>query len=135
MPQYFPIPSPVSFETDSSDMLAFRWIADSHGIVADFSIFNDQLKKVRVEFSSIAIVRILDEMPLSTEHENTPNTGLVPQHFAYRVEGASFWESQSWALKHGNESLKHYRLITGSTCLDVLANSEPAITLVQSDSH
>jgi len=36
-------------------------------------------------------------MPLITEYQPTKNEGLVPRHFAYRVEGSTFEETQSRA--------------------------------------
>jgi hypothetical protein len=70
-------------------------------------------------------------MPLSTETEDTPNEGLVSEHFAYRVEGSSFWRSQSEALKTVHAKARHYRFITGWTCLDVIADIAPVMTVVR----
>jgi hypothetical protein len=68
-------------------------------------------------------------MPLGTE-EQAPDEGLVPEHFAYRVIGGSFWEFQSDALKLIFKSAEHFRFVTGWTCLDVIANSAPLISVI-----
>jgi hypothetical protein len=43
---------------------------------ADFVIPGDDQQALRVQFGKTEIVRILDEMPLSTEGEDTKSTGL-----------------------------------------------------------
>lgn len=77
------------------------------------------------------IIRILDEMPLSTEHENTPREGNIPHHFAYRVEGATFETTQSETWKFAQHPATHYRFVTGWTCLDVLSSKEPTFRVVK----
>lgn len=131
MPKYFPLHFGVEIQASISDMIVLRW--QKNGINADFVIPHDKLNIIRVEFDKVLVVRILDEMPLSTEVEPTPNEGLVPEHFAYRVEGARFWQSQSDALKVIHKSAQHYRFITGLTCLDVIASFPPAIVVVTSE--
>jgi hypothetical protein len=69
-------------------------------------------------------------MPVSTGHEDTPNQGIVIEHFAYLVEGASFWNQQSEAFKVVYREAKHYRFFTGFYCLDVIATDEPAFSVV-----
>jgi hypothetical protein len=98
--------------------------------MADFVIPGDDLHAFRVQFEGQTIVRLLDEMPLSTEHEDTANEGLVSEHFAYQVEGAVFANTQSQAFKQPGKSLNHYRFITGWGCLDVLTGSEPLYSIV-----
>ena len=72
-------------------------------------------------------------MPISTEHEVTPNEGIVAEHFAYLVEGASFWEQQSETFRVVYKSAKHYRFFTGFYCLDVIATDEPSFSIVPKD--
>jgi hypothetical protein len=67
-------------------------------------------------------------VPLSTEESVKPR-GLVPHHFAYRVEGATFAEQQSGAWLSSMRRVQHFRFITGGGCLDVLTVSEPEFTL------
>ena len=82
-----------------------------------------------VRFNRHCIVRILDEMAVSTESDDTPAEGLVPEHFAYRVHQAAFSRMQSEAWKSGQETLAHYRFITGWACLDVLSAAYPTFEL------
>lgn len=97
-------------------------------LVADFDI-PQRDRVLRVEFERVHIVRVLDEMPLSTENEPSPSEGLISNHFAYRVEDALFWLSQSPAFRDTAPNAKHYRFITGWTCLDVIADTPPLLTV------
>jgi hypothetical protein len=108
-----------------------RWIDD--GLFADFCIPDDRTRALRVGFERVETIRIVDEMPLSTENEETPNTGTLPEHFAYKVEGAMFWNQQSEAFKIVYKNAKHYRFVTGWACLDVISNSEPTFMTVPRD--
>ncbi|MGC1780196.1 MAG: hypothetical protein WBB34_19850 [Xanthobacteraceae bacterium] len=103
------------------------------GITAEFIIPEDDHHKLRVVFPEVHIIRVLDEMPLSTEAEETPNEGLVSEHFAYRVEGTRFWQIQSDAFKLAHKKAQHYRFITGGNCLDVIASCPPAMSVVICD--
>lgn len=69
-------------------------------------------------------------MPISTEPEETANEGLIAEHFAYIVQGASLWNRQSEAFRIAYKEAKHYRFLTGFYCLDVIAFDEPTFTLV-----
>jgi hypothetical protein len=124
--KYLPIEIGMQFRTSVSDMINFHW--KNRGIIADFIIPHDPKNVIRVEFDKTLVVRILDEMPLSTEEPL--GEGLVPEHFAYRVTGAKFWESQSDAISIIWKSAEHYRFVTGWTCLDVIATEPPRISLV-----
>jgi hypothetical protein len=75
-------------------------------------------------------VRILDEMPLSTEHESETSHGLVSDHFAYRLQGSAFAEAQSEAWKFVNAPATHYRFITGWACMDVLSAAFPSFAML-----
>ena len=131
--KYLPFEIGIDFQTSNSGMVSLNWKkaagrTTAGAIIADFRIPNDAKNLIRVEFDSAHVVRILDEMPLSTEEPL--GEGLVPEHFAYRVVGAKFWESQSEALKLVFRSVEHYRFITGWTCLDVIAEGAPRISVV-----
>ena len=82
MPKYSPIDAGVSFACDESDLLAINWKSDH--LSADFILPGVEGRALRVCFDGATIVRLLDEMPLSTER-GTKNEGLVSRHFAYRV--------------------------------------------------
>jgi hypothetical protein len=123
MPLYIPVDIDVQLVASHSDLVAFRWAAS--GISADFIIPDDPLNVLRVTFAKQCIVRLLDEMPLSTEEDDSPNEGLRHEHFAYKVEGAIFARSQSeaWKLTFGVPI--HWRFVTGWACMDVLSSAEP----------
>jgi len=125
MPLYFPLEAPVKFDCVSSDLLHFDWQNKS----ADFSIPDDEEHVLRVRFANDVIVRMLDEMPLSIETDPSASRGLVPHHFAYRVEGAPFGENQpeAWAALG---RLQHYQFVTGWGCVDVLTTGEPEFVVV-----
>jgi hypothetical protein len=124
MPKYTPIDITPRIRSSLSDVIEFRWI-EPPKITADFIIPDDPTHALRVCFEKVEIVRILDEMPLSTEPEETANEGLVPDHLAYSVADATFWLTQSDALKTARPLLRHYRFITGWTCIDVISETSP----------
>lgn len=62
---------------------------------------------------------------LSTEEHPLDKEGLVPQNFAYLVEGSRFYRSQSDMLPTTLPKARHYRFVTGWTCLDVISMLEP----------
>jgi len=130
MPKYFPIQTKVQIKASSSGMVALYW--RSRGVIADFVVPQDKFSRLRVRFDNTYIVRVLDEMPLSTEEES-PTEGLVREHFAYRVEGARFWNTQSETFKFTHKDAQHYRFVTGNTCLDVIASAAPVIEAVAVD--
>jgi hypothetical protein len=105
MPRYFPIDAGVSFDCARSDLLAINWTTDN--LSADFILPGVLGRALRVRFNGETIVRLLDEMPLSTE-QGTRNEGLVSRHFAYRVEGSTFAETQSEAWKLGYHPVCQY---------------------------
>jgi hypothetical protein len=127
MPRYEPIDSPITFKVSASDLVEFTW--DTNGILAEFVIPGDERQSLTVKFDRQCVVRILDEMALSTELDDTPTEGLIPEHFAYIVHEASFFRMQSEAWKSGWESLCHYRFITGWACLDVISSAYPTFEL------
>jgi hypothetical protein len=110
MPRYFPIDAGVSFDCDQSDLLTISWTPDS--LSADFLLPSTPGRALRVRFNGATIVRLLDEMPLSTE-QGTKNEGLVSRHFAYRVEGST---SRKRSRRLGNLSIIPF--VTMSSSLD-----------------
>jgi hypothetical protein len=129
VPKYNPIDQPAAIETSLSDLISL--VLKNGALVADFSIPGDDRRALRVEFERVEMIRTLDEMPLSTEAEDTPNEGLLVHHFAYLVDGARFWNQQSEAFKVAFAKARHFRFITGWTCLDVIAAGEPKLSVVQ----
>ena len=125
---YEPIDPGVPIKASMSDLIAFRW--DTNSVEADFMIPGDDTHLISVRFNSQCIVRILDEMPLSTEDNGGANIGLVSDHFAYRVRNAVFERTQSVAWKETNGDPIHYQFVTGWACMDVLSNAEPSFTVV-----
>jgi hypothetical protein len=130
MPKYTPIETPLPIKASLSDVLDFHW-TNRGEITIDFLIPGNENEALRVKFKTADVVRLLDEMPLSTEPEATKNEGCIPEHFAYSVEEALFSSSQSAVLKTIHSSLKHYRFITGWTCVDVLSQTSPAFLVVR----
>ena len=128
MIKYFPIDNPAPWsDADRADLLSFDWQRQ----VALFATSDDDRILEVGFFGCGVIVRLLDEFPLSTESDPQDWVGLVPHHFAYRVEGDPFLESQSEAWRSVERSPKHYRFQTGSGCLDVIASAEPTFALVR----
>ncbi|WP_068877687.1 MULTISPECIES: hypothetical protein [unclassified Phenylobacterium] len=128
MPIHYPINASTPIQASRSDLVAFRW--RSNGISADFVIPADESRLLRVSFDRQCIVRLLDEMPLSTEEDDGPNEGLVADHFAYRIEGSRFARTQSSAWKETMGPVSHYQFITGWGCMDVLSGGEPSFAVV-----
>jgi hypothetical protein len=128
MPTYYPLDIGVALRASRSDLIDLRWSAGD--ITADFELPDRQDQALRVFFDCPCIVRLLDEMPLSTETDNSLDIGRVPEHFAYRVEGANFEAAQSETWKEAIGPLTHYQFVTGMTCMDVLAKVAPVFTLI-----
>jgi hypothetical protein len=118
----------VSFDCVQSDLLAISWKADG-GLFADFILPKTEGRALRVRFDGPTIVRLLDEMALSTE-QGTKNEGLVSRHFAYRVEDSTFADTQSETWKVVNQPVCRYEFITGSGCMDVLSKGKPSFEVI-----
>jgi hypothetical protein len=73
MPRYSPINIGVPLRASQSDLASFKWSTNS--ITADFILPDDDAHLIRVSFDKQCIIRILDEMPLSTEENDTPMKG------------------------------------------------------------
>lgn len=126
---YRPIDIGLQLVVEPYDLVDFTW--RPNGPSADFSLRSSEHLVLRVAFETACIVRLLDEMPLSTEEDPRNQIGLVPGHFAYVVEGAAFATSQSAAWKDLNSPATHYRFATGWTCLDVLTVGAPSFSLIE----
>lgn len=128
MPKYFPIDAGVTFDCSESDLLAISWTEIN--LSADFVLPRTEGRTLRIRFNKSTIVRLLDELALSTEND-TNNEGTIPRHFAYRVEGATFADTQSEGWKLVHEPVHHYRFVTGGGCMDVLSKAEPSFEIVE----
>ena len=127
MATYFPIDAGVQLDCVKSDLMQFDWRTMS----ADFYLPGDRGHLLRVILADAVVIRILDEMPLSIETDPGADTGLVPHHFAYRVEGAPYSQSVSarrWAEVLG--PVDHYCFVTGGGCLDALSAYQPRFEVV-----
>jgi len=122
---YFPLEMPMALESARSDLLSLAYRTDT--FAADFSIPSDGSNVLRIRFGRQHIFRVLDEMPLSTEEPT--RIGIIPNHLAYRIENALFWHSQSAAFRAIWPNARHYRFVTGGTCLDVIADDLPTISV------
>jgi hypothetical protein len=58
---------------------------------------------------------------------------MLPDHFAYRVEGSRFWNSQSEVLPLTFPNARHYLFVTGWACLDVISSVQPEIFVIPAD--
>ncbi len=125
MLRFFPLDAGVTFEAVRSDLIGFDW----QNNCADFFIPGDEEHVLRVSFRNDVIVRMLDEMAVSTETDPATWEGLVPNHFAYRVDGDRFLEAQSEAWK-GGFPVEHYRFVTGDGCLDVVTSLPPNFAVI-----
>ncbi|QOZ11105.1 hypothetical protein XH96_28885 [Bradyrhizobium sp. CCBAU 51765] len=128
VPKYFAIDAGVRFDCDKSDLLTIKW--EAYSLSADFLLPDANRQALRVRFNGATIVRLLDEMPLSTEQQPTKNEGLVPRHFAYRVEGSTFADTQSEPWKKVHHPVRHYEFITGWGCMDVLSGADPTFEVI-----
>jgi hypothetical protein len=127
MPRYYAFDIGVPLQASRSDLASFKWA--SNGIVAEFILPDDDAKLLRVSFDKPCIVRLLDEMPLSTEEDDTPSEGRVSEHFAYRVEGSAFARHQSEAWKEVCGPVTQYQFVTGWGCVDVLTAALPSFSI------
>lgn len=125
MIRFFPIDSGVKWQSHLADLIAFDW----HCGTADWEIPGEPPQILSVRFHGSIIVRLLDEFALSTETTPDEWHGLVKDHFAYRVEGDVFHESQSRAWEQVEGPTQHYLFITGNTCMDVIAANPPSFVI------
>ena len=128
MPKYHPIEVGVSLSASRSDLVGFQWI--NNVITASFVLPDDDAHLLQVVFDRPCIVRLLDEMPLSTEDEIEPNEGNISEHIAYNVYDSAFSRAQSESWKLMFQPASHYRFITGWTCMDVLSQAKPSFAVI-----
>jgi hypothetical protein len=117
---------------DLYDLRHTYWNEDGNPLTAHFSLSPEASPLLRVHFDNVHIVRVLAELYLDTEEYGFTPEGLVPYHFAYRVEGSRFLLSQSEFCRDTQRDAVHYRFVTAGACLDVLTNREPSCMLVSS---
>lgn len=121
MISYVPIECTIPWtHADDADLVSFNWLSKS----AEF-VSNVDGATLVVTFDGEVIVRMLDELPLSTESDPKAWTGIILHHFAYRVEGDPFLFAQSDTWRSMEPKLAHYRFLTGSGCLDVATSATP----------
>lgn len=138
MPTYTPLNLGVSLQSVQSELLEFALVEpgiDGKGFYASFLLHGTDNLMLSVWFGADAIIRILDEFPLSTEFEETENVGLVPYTFAYTVTGTQFEKVQSEVWRQDASPLTHYRFATGNMCLDVLVKRPAQFEVVPIPSH
>ena len=136
MPVYTPFICGISFETVMSCLCTIDW--NGMRLTATFDMPNKPGQAIQIRFTNDTIVRMVSEFPFCTE-EDGPVEGIVPGHFAYLVDGASFADTQSKRWKESEREtygaeVKHYRFLTGELCLDVLSAQPPefcVVTLVE----
>ncbi len=128
MLRYFPIECGVNVDV-GGNLLRVDW--QPNGLSADFDLAERDTEALRVSFDSQTIVRLLDEMPLSTEKGPDEREGLVQNHFAYRLEGAPFARMQSEAWREVAGPIQHFQFVTGWGCMDVLCREGPVFSIVK----
>jgi hypothetical protein len=84
MPIYHPIDTGVPLQASASDLALFEW--SKNGLIVDFILPADESHVLRVSFDRECIVRLLDEMALSTEDDDSAREGLVHENFAYWLD-------------------------------------------------
>ena len=104
MLRYTPLDIGFPLTCGHSDLLCFDW----QDRTAEFMHPDNQDLSVCIRFEAEVIVRMLDEFPLSTETDPKGLTGLVPQHFAYRVIGDVFLDQQSDAWRFTRGPINHF---------------------------
>ncbi len=80
----------------------------------DFATGTASINASRASFASD------NRLSPTTEENDTPNEGLVSEHFAYWLEGAAFARLQSSTWKEVSGPVTHYQFVTGWACMDVL---------------
>jgi hypothetical protein len=124
---YQPIDPGVPSDDIAEDDIVTLW--EPSYFHAEFRLLSSDRENLRISFNAETIVRILDEMPLSTETDPLEWSGLVPGHFAYVVTGDKLPMGQSEAWVSLN-SPTHYRFLTGWGCMDVLSRNPPSFSRV-----
>jgi hypothetical protein len=126
---YEPLKIGVSLKAIASDLVGFHW--QTNAIAADFILPGRDKELLRVAFGRECIVRLLDEMPLSTEDDPVLRQGMAKDHFAYRVSGAPFSRRQSPSWLEIMAPVSHYQFVTGWACMDVLSPASPTFEIIE----
>ena len=119
MPKYYPIDVGCVLRASGSDLLRIDF--GVNGISADFIIPDNDEQILRVKFDTQCIVRLLDEMPLSTEDDFLAQTrDLYRSISLIEFEDAAFarMQSEAWVVTMQvatGASVGHFRFVTGST--------------------
>ncbi|MES0037105.1 hypothetical protein NKJ74_17750 [Mesorhizobium sp. M0046] len=128
---YIPLSLDTPIRSSVSDLISLR--SDGNAILATFIVPHDKTKALRVHFHASYVMRMCDEHVLNLEDLPITRQGLIGEHFLYQVEGADFLLHQP-AIRDSYRGAKHFRCVTGSTCLDVVADDPPTVMLVSRDS-
>jgi hypothetical protein len=129
VPNLVSIEIPIRIRSSQSDIIDFH-LYEGRKLRVDFLVPGDPERLLRLSLDSAEVVRLLDEMAISTEMD-APMVGLIPDNLAYEVSGSAFWAQQSEALKLTRPKLRHFRFITGWTCLDALTEATLSFSVVQ----
>lgn len=125
MINYDPIDCGHHWPGDWADLRSIDWVEGEFL----WEVGGETPLYVRVIFAGDIIVRILDEMALSTEVSLDECRGLSPHHFAYEVQGDSFFSTQSETWRLVNPGARHFRFLTGSACVDVISSNPPVFQI------
>ncbi len=123
MRNYQPIDVGVEIDCILSDLYSINWTP--LGAVLEFFI-PDSDEVLKIAFVGMVVVRVLDELHISTEDDPKDRHGMIAHHFAYKVTGHAFKGIQSELLR--DDGL-HYQFITGNGCADVISQHPPSITI------
>jgi hypothetical protein len=108
VPKYTPIELIHPIKAVASDLIQLRW--EKYAFAADFIIPDDNSVALRVEFDRVDVIRLLEEMPISTEHEETPNEGTIANHFAY------LWRSFAMELAEKRTATTYHLAALKASC-------------------
>ena len=126
MVRFSPLAHGPMFETSISNL--DRLNLEQKLLTATFFLPGDDRHRLEVQVPGVEAMRSLDEMPFSTE-DDQQHEGLEKDGFAYEVQNGYFWRCQS-ALMFKVHPLRHFCLITGWTCLDIIASQAPVFAKV-----
>ena len=126
--RFFPIDMKLAESVEPGGGVTVRM--DGEETTLWFDLYGRQDAILQVFFANDCIVRILDEMALSTESAPERWAGLVPHHFAYRVEDDPFVDQQSETWRAVHEPFDHYVFHTDDSCVNILSQNQPYFALV-----
>jgi hypothetical protein len=126
MPHYMALPIQEDVKAIECSLEAFRW---RKGRLLSADLYFGSERFLRVSFSGVVIFRLSDDVEIAEEDQNG-HFGIVKQHILYAVEDAHFWNSNRALIDQSEETLHHYRVITGDHCMDVIAAAEPRTNIL-----